>query len=97
MLKRYFPIILISTIVIAIYFQVIIEMVAQWWDDSNYSHGLLIPFVSGYLIWQKKESLQNIILKKSNLSRGQIISDSASKPINHSHPLSGLTFPSQSL
>ena len=58
MIKRYFPIILISLIVIAIYFQAIIEMVAQWWDDANYSHGFLIPLVSGYLIWQKKEILE---------------------------------------
>jgi len=67
MVKRYFPIILISLIVTAIYFQVIIEMVAQWWDDSNYSHGFLIPVVSGYLIWQKKESLVNFLYQKSNL------------------------------
>ena len=67
MVKRYFPIILISLIVIAIYFQAIIEMVTQWWDDSNYSHGFLIPIVSIYLIWQKKEDFQNIIQKKSNL------------------------------
>jgi len=67
MVKRYFPIIFISVIVIAIYFQVVIEMVTQWWDDSNYSHGFLIPIVSGYLIWQKKESLVNILHKKSNL------------------------------
>lgn len=67
MVKRYFPIILISLIVIAVYFQAIIEMVTQWWDDSNYSHGFLIPIVSIYLIWQKKDSLQKIISKKSNL------------------------------
>lgn len=66
MLKRHFPIVLVSLVIIAIYFQVIIEMVAQWWDDSNYSHGFLIPIVSIYLIMQKKEKLQNIARKKSN-------------------------------
>jgi exosortase len=67
MLKRHFPIILILLVVIVIYFQVIIEMIAQWWDDSNYSHGFLIPIVSGYLIWQKKEILEKMLHKKSNL------------------------------
>ncbi|UCE05299.1 MAG: exosortase/archaeosortase family protein [bacterium] len=66
MIKRYFPILLISIIVIVIYFQAIIEMVAQWWDDPNYSHGFLIPIVSAYLIWQKKEMLENISRKNSN-------------------------------
>ena len=28
--------------------------------DSYYSHGFLIPFVTGYLIWLKKEQLKNI-------------------------------------
>ena len=67
MLKRCFPIILISLIVIAIYFLAIIKMVTQCWDDPNYSHVFFIPVVSGYLVWQKKESLKNLLRKQSNL------------------------------
>ncbi|MFA6146800.1 MAG: exosortase/archaeosortase family protein [bacterium] len=29
-------------------------------DDSYYSHGFLVPFVSAYLVWNKREELQNI-------------------------------------
>ena len=67
MVKRYLPIILIFIVFFAIYFQVIVEMATQWWDDSNYSHGLLIPIVSIYFIWLKKEELQKLVRKKSNL------------------------------
>jgi len=28
--------------------------------DSNYSHGLLIPFVIGYIIWRKRVELKNL-------------------------------------
>lgn len=33
--------------------------------DSYYSHGFLIPFVSGYLIWQKRDQLKKIPPQKS--------------------------------
>jgi len=40
------------------------------WDrwfarDSYYSHGILIPFVTAYLIWQKREELAKIKISPS--------------------------------
>ena len=40
------------------------------WDrwfarDTYYSHGILIPFVSGFLIWQMRDELAKIPLKRS--------------------------------
>ncbi len=33
----------------------------RWWAaDSYYSHGVLVPFVTAYLIWQLKDELANI-------------------------------------
>ena len=29
----------------------------QWWDDENYSHGLLIPFIIGYILWTERDRL----------------------------------------
>lgn len=34
-------------------------------QDSYYSHGFLIPFISGYLIWLKREELVDIKIKTS--------------------------------
>jgi exosortase len=28
-----------------------------WWQDENYSHGLLIPFIIGYILWAGRDSL----------------------------------------
>jgi exosortase A len=35
--------------------------------DSHYSHGFLIPVISGYLIWKKKDQLQNIVSSNSRI------------------------------
>jgi exosortase len=43
----------------------------QWmWErwftyDSYYSHGILVPFISSFLIWQKRHILKNIRLEPS--------------------------------
>jgi len=37
-----------------VYFAVIMKLGRDWWSDENYSHGLLIPFVIGYIIWQER-------------------------------------------
>lgn len=29
----------------------------DWWSDENYSHGLLIPFIIGYILWTERERL----------------------------------------
>ena len=39
------------------YGQIILEMVEQWSIDPDYSHGFIIPILSGYLIWRKKDDL----------------------------------------
>jgi len=50
---------------ILLYFQVIIGLVNDWWLDSNYSHGFLVPLVSAYLIWKKKDRLKSLEKKRS--------------------------------
>ena len=50
-----------------LYWNTIYEVVMDWYNDENYSHGFLIPFISGYLIWQRKERLKEIVLKQSNI------------------------------
>ncbi|MCB2227452.1 MAG: exosortase [Desulfarculaceae bacterium] len=32
-------------------------MVANWWDDPNYSHGFLVPLISAYLLWRQRDQL----------------------------------------
>lgn len=44
----------------------ITKLVKAWSTDDNFSHGFLIPFVAGYLIWLRKEKLTNFVLKQNN-------------------------------
>ncbi len=37
---------------------VLIKLGRDWWTDENYSHGLLVPFVIGYIIWLEFGDLQ---------------------------------------
>lgn len=45
----------------AVYWRILPDLVRQWWDDPNYSHGFLVPFFSGYLVWAGRDRLQAAI------------------------------------
>jgi len=58
---------LLVLLFIGLYLQVIIGLVGDWWVDSNYSHGFLVPLVSAYLVWKKKDKLKSLERKRSYL------------------------------
>lgn len=33
------------------------DLVRLWWTNPNYSHGFLVPLITGYLVWSCKERL----------------------------------------
>ena len=41
-----------------VYFAVLAKLGRDWWNDENYSHGLLIPFIIGYIIWQDRNKCE---------------------------------------
>jgi len=49
---------LLVAILAAIYWGILRDLVWQWWDDPNYSHGFLVPLFSGFLVWQRWDRLQ---------------------------------------
>jgi exosortase len=50
------PILIAAAIAFA-YAGVLARLGRLWWDDENYSHGLLIPFVIGYILWTERGRL----------------------------------------
>ncbi|HEX8852954.1 MAG TPA: archaeosortase/exosortase family protein, partial [Pyrinomonadaceae bacterium] len=50
------PLILVAAIVF-MYWGVLGRLGRFWWEDENYSHGLLIPFIIGYILWTEREKL----------------------------------------
>jgi len=43
-----------------LYAGILRDLAWQWWDDSNYTHGFLVPIFSGFLIWQRRHQLAAI-------------------------------------
>jgi exosortase len=40
------------------YWLVIPALVRQWWNEPEYSHGFLVPAISGYLVWSRRDVLR---------------------------------------
>ncbi len=51
---------LLSAAVAFAYWGVLARLGRFWWDDENYSHGLLIPFVIGYILWTERDQLASV-------------------------------------
>lgn len=51
------PLVLVAAF-IALFFAPMHELFLDWKIDPNYQHGFLIPVISAYLAWQKREKLQ---------------------------------------
>jgi exosortase D (VPLPA-CTERM-specific) len=47
-----------ATLVVALFFDGLRTMVEWWSTREEYSHGFVLPFVAGLLVWQKKHLLE---------------------------------------
>jgi len=48
-----------------LYFEVLWDLVGDWYNDPDYSHGFLVPLVSGYFVWERRRSLQSVSVQPS--------------------------------
>jgi exosortase len=55
----------ILCLLLLLYHDILKDMVLQWWEDPNYSHGFLVPFFSLYVIWQRRDSFKTVALRGS--------------------------------
>jgi exosortase len=46
-----------------LYYPVIVSMVTEWYENPNHSHGFLVPFISGYFVWTRREKLSSADLR----------------------------------
>jgi len=51
------PGLIFAALLALLYCNPVAYLVQQWWTDGNYSHGFLVPIVSGYLLWQRRKAL----------------------------------------
>ena len=55
--KNLWRILAIATALVFMYASVLGKLGHDWWTDENYSHGLLIPFIIGFILWNQRERL----------------------------------------
>jgi len=54
-LRKFYQPLFIAVALAFLYFTVLQKLGGDWWHDENYSHGLLIPFIIGYILWQDRK------------------------------------------
>ena len=58
--RQFFKTLAIAAAVAFVYFGVLVKLGRDWWSDENYSHGLLIPFVMGYVLWHERKRFSSV-------------------------------------
>ena len=61
---RYYKPLLITIGIAVLYRGVLADLAADWWNDPNYSHGLILPFITLWLIWRRKEELSSQVTER---------------------------------
>jgi hypothetical protein len=49
---------IICLLIVAVYYQVLVKLVTDWWNIPDFSHGFLVPLFAAYLVWEKRETLR---------------------------------------
>ncbi len=56
--RQFYKAVAIIAALAFVFVSVLTKLGRDWWSDENYSHGLLIPFVIGYILWQERKQFQ---------------------------------------
>jgi exosortase D (VPLPA-CTERM-specific) len=60
-LKTLWKPVLIGLALAFLFANVLAKLGKDWWTDENYSHGLLVPFVIGFIVWMEFDGLQKAV------------------------------------
>jgi exosortase len=53
---------IVTVLFFMVHYPLFLPLVKEWYNYSFHSHGFLIPLISLYLIWAKRESLKDVVL-----------------------------------
>ncbi len=48
---------LVLLLLAALYWSIFPDMVMDWYNDENYSHGFIVPLISGYFLYTRRDEL----------------------------------------
>ena len=72
--KHYWRAIAIVVAILFTYAAVLVKLSNDWWTDENYSHGLLVPFVIGYILWLRRDKFARVPARPEVLLGGLAVS-----------------------
>lgn len=58
-------VLILTALGVCLYINVVTEMVEDWYNDPNYSHGFLVPLFSAYLVWEQRSRLKSMDFRGS--------------------------------
>ncbi len=64
-IKYIWRILPISAALAFAYATVLAKLGHDWWTDENYSHGLLVPFIIAFILWNQRERLTRAVRRPS--------------------------------
>ncbi len=56
-----------------LYYATLHKLARDWWDDPNYSHGLLVPLIIGYILWSESARLRRVPNRPLTIFGGALI------------------------
>ena len=56
---------ILGLLVLGLYSSVLSHLLAQWWNDPNFSHGFFVPLFSIFVVWQERARLERLASKPS--------------------------------
>jgi exosortase len=56
---------ILGALVLWLYWPVLVPMAWQWYVDSNYSHGALVPLLAAYFVWERRAGLLSLTPRPS--------------------------------
>jgi exosortase len=48
----------VTALLAALYYQILYRLGIHWYADPDYSHGFLVPLMSAYFVWERREKLR---------------------------------------
>src|SRR5688572_17580797 len=71
--KNYWRALAIVSAILFTYAAVLVKLSSNWWSDENYSHGLLVPLIIGYILWLERDKLAAAPKHAATLAGGIIV------------------------
>jgi exosortase len=57
----------VAILTVLLYGNVLVDLAAEWWNNPDYGHGLVVPLFAAYAIWRDRHRIASTPLAPSNL------------------------------